>query len=195
LKDQGAEATSFSDSAASHSHAAEEDAPMLLTDLPNDTPYSTGHPAHATSSSPQLTSLPPTGAFPASSRQIDSEESGPAHHPIVDDDAHSDVSMPPLEFESDLEYEEDHVRHGGYDSISESGSDADAYDVEMTLLVDDGEQSDDEGSAFLNESTPHIPSTSPVADRDHQHVTVEEVEDQDQQRPGEWGSFQPVIMT
>jgi hypothetical protein len=192
LKDQGVEATSFSGPAASHSHAAEGDVPMPLADLPNDTPYSTEHPAHTASSSPQLTSLPPTGAFTASSRQIDSEESGFAHHPIVDDDARSDISMPPLEIESDLEYEEDHVRHGGYDSISES--DADAYDVEMTLLVDDGDRSDDEGSALLNESTPRLPSTSSAADRNHQHVTVEEVEDQDQQ-PGEWGSFQLVIMT
>jgi hypothetical protein len=166
---------------------------MLLADLPNDTPYSTEDLAHTTSSSPQLTSLPPTGAFIASSRQIDPEESRFAHHPVVDDDAHSDISMPPLEIESDLEYEEDHVRHGGYDSISES--DADAYDVEMTLLVDDGDRSDDEGSALLNEITPQLPSTSSAADRNHQHVTVEEVEDQDQQRPGKWGSFQPVVMT
>ncbi len=183
LKDQGVEATSFSGLAASHSHAAEGDVPMPLADLPNDAPYSMGHPAHAASSSPQLTSLPPPGAFTASSHQIDSEESEFAHHPIVDDDAHSDISMPPLEIESDLEYEEDHVRHGGYDSISES--DADAYDVEMTLLVDDGDRSDDEGSALLNESTPQLPPTSSAADRNHQHVTVEEVEDQDQQ-PGEW---------
>ena len=183
FKDQGVEATSFSGSDAFHSHAAEGDDQMLLADLPNDVPYSTGHPAHTTSSSPQLTSLPPAGAFTASSRQIDSEESEFAHHHIVDDDARSDISMPPLEIESDLEYEEDHVRHGGYDSLSES--DADAYDVEMHLLVDDGYGSDDEGSAVLNESTPQLPSTSPAADRNHQHVTVEEVEDRDEQRPGE----------
>ena len=54
---------------------------------------------------------------------------------------------------------------------------------------------DDEGSALLYEITPQLPSTSSAADRNHQHVTVEEVEDQDQQRPGEWGSFQPVMMT
>lgn len=166
---------------------------MLLADLPNDTPFSTGHPAHAASSSPLLTSLPPTGAFPASSHQIDPEESGFVHHPIVDVDARSDISMPPLEIESDSEYEEDHVHHGGYDSISES--DADAYDVEMTLLLDDGDRSDDEGSALLNEITPQLPSTSSAADRNHQHVTVEEVEDQNEQRPGEWGSFQPVLLT
>lgn len=166
---------------------------MLLADLPNDTPYSTGHTVHIRSSSPQLTSLPPTGAFTASSHQIDLEEPGFAHNHVVDDDARSDISMPPLEIESDLEYEEDHVRQGGYDSLSES--DADAYDVEMTLLVDDGDQSDDEGSALLNEGTPQLPSSLPPADRNHRHVTVEEVEDQNQQRPGEWGSFQPVIMT
>lgn len=165
---------------------------MHLAGFANDAPHSTGHPTHTLSSSPQLTSLPPTGAFTASSRQIDSEESGFTHHLIVDDDARSDVSMPPLEIESDLEYEEDHIRHGGYDSMSES--DADAYDVEMTLLVDDGDQSDVEGSALVNESTPQLPSTSSAADRNH-YVTVEEVEDQDQQQPGEWGSFQPVIMT
>lgn len=160
---------------------------MLLADLPNDTPYSTGLPTH-TSSSPQLTSLPPTGAFTASSRQIDSEESGFAHRHIVDDDARSDISMPPLEMESDLEYEEDHVRHGGYDSTSES--EADAYDVEMHLLVDDGYRSDDESSAVLDEDTPQLPSTSPVVDGNNQHVTVVEVEDEDQQRSGEWCSVQ-----
>ena len=192
LKDQGIETTPLSGLAASHSHAAEGDVPMHLAGFANDAPHSTGHPTHTLSSSPQLTSLPPTGAFTASSRQIDSEESGFTHHLIVDDDARSDVSMPPLEIESDLEYEEDHIRHGGYDSMSES--DADAYDVEMTLLVDDGDQSDVEGSALVNESTPQLPSTSSAADRNH-YVTVEEVEDQDQQQPGEWGSFQPVIMT
>jgi hypothetical protein len=158
---------------------------MLLADLPNDT-YPTGHPAHTTFPSPQSTestSLPPTGAFTAAWRQIDSEESGFVHHLIVDDDAQSDISMPPLEIESDLEYEEDHVRHGGYDSISES--DADAYDVEMTLLVDDGDQSDDEDSALRSESTPQLPPTSSAVDRNHHHVTVEEVEDQNQQQPGE----------
>jgi hypothetical protein len=160
---------------------------MLLADFANDTPYSTGHPAHTTSSSPQLTSLPPTGAFTASSRQIDSEEPGFSHHHIVDDDARSDISMPPLEMESDLEYEEDHVRHGGYDSTSES--DADAYDVEMHLLVDDGYRSDDESSALLNESTPQLPSTSSAADGNHQRVTIEEVEDQGQQPPGEGAAF------
>jgi len=136
---------------------------------------------------PQLTSLPPTGAFTASSRQIDSEESGFSHHHIVDDDARSDISMPPLEMESDLEYEEDHVRHGGYDSTSES--DADAYDVEMHLLVDDGYRSDDESSALLNESTPQLPSTSSATDGNHQRVTIEEVEDQGQQPPGEGAAF------
>jgi hypothetical protein len=95
--------------------------------------------------------------------------------------------MPSLEIESDLEYEEDHVRHGGYDSISES--DADAYDVEMTLLVDNADVSDDEGSVLLDESTPQLPSISSAADRNYQHVAVEEVEDQDRQRSGEWGNF------
>jgi len=163
---------------------------MLLADPPNDTPYSTGHPAHTTSSSPQLTPLPHTGAFAAASLPIDLEESGPAHSPIVDDDAHSDISMPPLEVESDSEYEEDHVRYVGYDSISES--DADAYDVEMTLLLDDGDRSDDEGSTLLNESTSPPPSTSSAPDRNSRHVTVEEVEDRGQQQRGEWGSTQPV---
>ena len=41
------------------------------------------------------------------------------------------------------------MRHGGYDSI-----DADSYDVETHILVDDGYRSDDESSDLLNESTP-----------------------------------------
>jgi hypothetical protein len=166
---------------------------MLIADPLNDTPYSTGHPAHLTSSSAQLTSLPHTGAFAASSRPIDSEEPGPVQHSVMDDDVRSDISIPPLEVESDLEYEEDHLRYGGYDSISES--DADAYDVEMTLLVDDGDGSDDEGSASLNESTPPLLSTSFAADRNQRHVVVEEVEDQDQQRAGEWAVCSLFIMT
>jgi hypothetical protein len=111
----------------------------------------------------------------------------------MDDDVHSDISMPPLELESDLEYEEDHLRYGGYDSISDS--DADAYDVEMTLLVDDGDPSDDEGFALPNEITPPLPSTSFTADRNRRHVVVEEVEDQDQQRTGECVAYSLFIMT
>lgn len=161
---------------------------MLLADPLDDTAHSMGHPAHATSSSPQLTSLPPTGAFVASpsSYPIDSDEPEPAHHSVVDDDMRSDTSMPPLEIESDSEYEGDHLRYGGYDSISES--EADAYDVEMTLLVDD-DQSDDEGFALPDESTPPLPPTSFATDSNRRHVMVEEVEDQDQQRGGEWASY------
>jgi hypothetical protein len=102
--------------------------------------------------------------------------------------------MPPLEIESDSEYGEDHLRYGGYDSISES--DADAYDVEMTLLVDDGDLSDDEDSAALpDESTPPLPPTSLAANSNQRHVMVEEVEDQDQQRAGKWAANYLFIMT
>ena len=91
FEDQGVKATSFSfsSSAASHSHVAEGDDPMLLADLPNDTPYSTDcykltlHPLRRS----------PTGASPHH-RQIDSEESGFALHHIVDDDGCSDISIP-----------------------------------------------------------------------------------------------------
>jgi hypothetical protein len=169
---------------------------MLLADPPNDTPYPTGDPTQITSSAPRLTSLPHTSALTASpsSHLIDSEGPVPAHHSVTDDDVRSDISMPPLEIESDSEYGEDHLRYGGYDSISES--DADAYDVEMTLLVDDGDLSDDEDSAALpDESTPPLPPTSFAANSNPRHVMVEEVEDQDQQRTGEWAAFYLFIMT
>lgn len=168
---------------------------MLLADPLNDMPYSMGHPAHITSSAPQLTSLPHTSAFIASpsTHPIDSEEPGPAHHSVTDDDVRSDISMPPLEIESDSEYGEDGLRYGGYDSISES--EADAYDVEMTLLVDDGDLSDEEDSAALpDESAPPLPSTSFAANSNQRHVMVEEVEDQDQQRAGEWAAYCLFIM-
>jgi hypothetical protein len=111
----------------------------------------------------------------------------------MDDDVRSDISMPPLELESDLEYEEDHLRYGGYDSISES--DADAYDVEMTLLVDDGDGSDDGGFALPDESTPPLPPPLSAADRNPRHVVVEEVEDQDQRRAGKWAACSLFILT
>jgi hypothetical protein len=180
-----------SGSSASHPHAADGDVQMLLADPLDDTPHSTEHPALITSSSSQLTSLPHTSAFPTSSRPIDLELHGPADHSVMDDDVHSDISMPPLEVESDSEYDEDHIRYGGYDSRSES--DVDAYDVEMHLLVDDGDLSDDEGSALPNGSTP--PLAPFPAHRNQRHVVVEEVEDQDQQRAGEWAAYGPSIVT
>ncbi|KAH9969853.1 hypothetical protein BC827DRAFT_39986 [Russula dissimulans] len=91
--------------------------------------------------------------------------------------------MPPLYDASDSEYEEDHIHHGENDLTSES--DIDAYDVEMTLLVDDGDLSDYEDSVIPNEGAPALSSTPFAAmdsDTSRRRVVVEEVEDRDQQR-------------
>jgi hypothetical protein len=183
--------TSSPDSPASH--AADEDVEMLLFANPlGDTPYSTTLPAHAAadtdSSQSQSTSLPDTSALATSHQSMDSVSEVPEiPYPFsIDDDARSDTSMPPLYDASDSEYEEDHIHHGENDLTSES--DIDAYDVEMTLLVDDGDLSDYEDSVIPNEGAPALSSTPFAAmdsDTSRRRVVVEEVEDRDQQRTGE----------
>ena len=167
---------------------------MLFADPPSDmSPYTT-YSAYSTSDSSQLPSLPPTGAPATSSHDshaVDSEALEAPHPSVIDIDARSDTSMPPLYDASDSEYDGDSFRHPGYGSMSES--DADAYDVEMTLLVDDdSDASDDENPALPSESAlpPSVPSVADNSHRTHRHiVVVEEVEDEGQQRTGEFMTY------
>lgn len=176
--------------ASPNSPAADDDVEMFIADPPTDSLYSTADLTDSTPDSSQLTSLPHTGTLATSSLPADSEAPEITHPSVIDDDAHSDTSMPPLYDASDSEAEEDHLRHGGYDSMSES--EVDAYDVEMTLLIDHGDLSDEEDSALPNDRSPQLPSTPlDTADsyRIYRHVIVEEVEDQDQQRTGKWAAL------
>ena len=162
---------------------------MLLPDPPSDTPSYMTYPTYSTSDLSQLISLPHTSALATSSHPVDSEAPEATHPPFIDIDARSDTSMPPLYDASDSESEEDHVRHRGYDSMSDS--DAEAYDVEMTLLVDDGDLSEDEDIALSSENVLPLPYIPGVADNSNHHrrVVVEEVEDEAQQRTGEWAAL------
>lgn len=161
---------------------------MLFADPLSDMPSYTTYSAYSTSDSSQLPSLPRTSASATSSHDshgVALEALEATHPPVVDIDARSDTSMPPLYDASDSEYEEDddNLRHREYDSMSESA--ADAYDVEMTLLVDDGDASDDEDPALS------APSVADNSHRNHRHVAVEEVEEEGQQRTGEWAALRP----
>ncbi|KAI0301113.1 hypothetical protein B0F90DRAFT_1925534 [Multifurca ochricompacta] len=185
--DHGREMTSSPGSAASH--AADEDVEMLLADPPIGTPYTSLHSPHFTPHSSRSPSLMPTTDNPTTfSPPIDSEVPQFPHLPVTDDEARSDTSMPPLFDASDSEYEEDYLHHGVYDSMSES--EADARDVEMTLLFDDGDLSDNEDSppSPPNEGVALPESAASMAavegNENPRHVTVEEIEDQDQQRIG-----------
>ena len=163
---------------------------MLVPDSPSDTPSYPTYSAYATS---DLSQLPHTSAQAIQSHPVDSEVSEGTHPPAIDIDARSDTSMPPLYDASDSESEEDH-HHRGYDSMSES--DADAYDVEMTLLVDDGDPSDDEHAALPSESAPFHPPIPPlvdISDRDYRRVVIEEVEDEERHRTGERAAIRPCL--
>ena len=170
---------------------------MLFADPASDTPSYTTYSHYSTSDSSQLPSLLRTGAPATSSHgshAVNSEALEATHLPVIDIDARSDTSMPPLYDASDSEYEEDSLRHRGYDSMSES--DADAYDVEMTLLADDGDASDDEDAALPSESAlpRSFPSMADTSRRNHRHVAVEEVEEEGQQRTGEWAVLRPTVV-
>lgn len=165
---------------------------MLFAEPTSDMHSYTTNSAYSTSHSSQLPSLPRTGAPTTSSQDsqaVDLDAPEATHPPVIDIDARSDTSMPPLYDASDSEYDQDSFRHHGYDSMSES--DADAYDVEMALLVDDNDPSDDEDPALPSESAlpPSAPSVADYSHRNHRHVVVvEEVEDEGQQRTGEFMS-------
>ena len=165
-----------------------EDVEMLFADPASDMPSDATNSPYSTSDSSQSPSLPRTGAPATSSHDSHAVEPEAFDATLIDIDTRSDTSMPPLYDASDSEYE-DGLRHPAYDSMSDS--DADAYDVEMTLLVDDGDASDDEEPALPSENA--LPSFDPsVADnspRNHRHVAVEEVEDEGQQRTGEWAAL------
>jgi len=104
--------------------------------------------------------------------------------------------MPPLYDASDSESGEEHFHRNVYDFMSES--EADAHDVEMTLLFDDGNFSDVDGAAYLEDAVPPPSDVVTMAEGSvnhhvNHHVTVEEVEDQDLPHTGECAGLQPVL--
>ena len=171
-----------------------EDVEMHFADPASDMPSHTTYSPYSTSDSSQLPSLPRTGAPATSSHDSHAVDSEAFDATLIDIDARSDTSMPPLYDASDSEYEEESLRHRAYDSMSDS--DADAYDVEMALLVDDGDASDDEDPALPSESTlpSLVPSMADSSHRNHRHVAVEEVEDEGQQRTGEWADLRSTVV-
>jgi hypothetical protein len=181
LKNQGFGVTSLPGSTASH--ALDEDVEMLLADPASSTHFTIPHPSESVPDSSQPSSLRPAGVLATSSSPLDWV---PPHLPrpsTMDDDARSVTSMPPLYEASDVDSEEGHLHHGVYDFMSDS--EADAHDVEMTLFVDDGDLSDHEDTVLLMNNS----SAATEDSRDRRHVTVEEVEDQDQQQTGQCNSF------
>jgi hypothetical protein len=173
--------TSLPGSAASH--ALDEDVEMLLADPSSSTHFTIPHPYQPTAES---SSLPPTGVLATSLSPFDIGAPQPAYPSLMDDDARSVASLPPLYDASDSEFEEGHLNHGVYDFMSDS--EADAHDVEMILLVDNEDLSDHEG-VVLPQSTP---SAATEDSRDPRHVTLEEIEDHEdqvQQQTGECNGF------
>ena len=186
-KNQGRSVTSLPGSPASH--ALDEDVEMLLADPSSDTHFTISDMSHPEANSPQLSPSPPTGTLATSSPPIDLEAPQPPHvyAYVMDDDARSVASMPPLYEASDSGSDESHFNHGVYDFMSES--EGDAHEVEMTLLLDEGDFSDHEGAVFPRST----PSAAAEDSGNLRHVTVEEVEDHDQQRTGKCGVSCPCL--
>ena len=91
--------------------------------------------------------------------------------------------MPPLFDASDSESGEEPFQRNVYDFMSDS--EADAHDVEMTLMLDDGHFSDNDGATYLDDDVV-LPSSDTMATVDgnmNHHVMVEE--DQDLPHVGE----------
>lgn len=159
-------------------HPVDEDVDMLPALLSSTAPRATAaHPFSPTPDLSQSPSLPPWGSLATSSSHspIDSDVS---QFPVIDDDARSDTSMPPLYDASDSESGEEHFHQNVYDFMSES--EADAHDVEMTLLLDDGNFSDGDGEVYLDDVVPPPSSAVTTAEGNvNRHVMVEDVEDRD----------------
>ncbi|KAF8272794.1 hypothetical protein EI94DRAFT_1677516 [Lactarius quietus] len=135
-------------------HPVDEDVDMLSAVHPSTTPLVTA--ADPLSPSPGLSpspSLPPSGFLaPSSHSLIDSDLSHLPHPSTIDDDARSDISMPPLYDASDSESGEEPFLRNVYDFMSDS--EVDAHDVEMTLMLDDGNFSDSGGATYMDDVVP-----------------------------------------
>ncbi|KAI9443427.1 hypothetical protein H4582DRAFT_1192975 [Lactarius indigo] len=171
------EAMSLPGSPSPHPVDEDGDAEMLPAGFPSTVPRATvAHPFPLTPDLSQSPSLPPSGPLASSSHSpIDWGVSHLSHPSVIDDDARSDTSMPPLYDASDSESGEEHFHRNAYDFMSDS--EADAHDVEMTLLFDD----DGDVAAYLDDAVPPPLSdevTTAEGSANH-HVTVEEVQDQD----------------
>ncbi|KAH9168737.1 hypothetical protein EDB89DRAFT_1563891 [Lactarius sanguifluus] len=150
-------------------HPVDEDVEMLPAGFLSTAPRATvAHPFPPTPDLSQSPSLPPSGSLASSSHS-------PIDYPsVIDDDARSDTSMPPLYDASDSESGEEHFHRNVYDSMSDS--EADAHDVEMTLLFDD----DGDSAVYLDDAVPPLSDAVTTAEGSvNHHVTVEEVQDQD----------------
>ncbi|KAH9002815.1 hypothetical protein EDB86DRAFT_217472 [Lactarius hatsudake] len=163
------EAMSLPGSSAPHPVDEDEDVEMLPAGFPSTAPRATvAHPFPPTPDLSRSPSLPPSGSLASSSHS-------PIDYPsVIDDDARSDTSMPPLYDASDSESGEEHFHRNVYDFMSDS--EADAHDVEMTLLFDD----DGDVAAYLDDAVPPLSDAVTTAEGSvNHHVTVEEVQDQD----------------
>ncbi|KAH8989125.1 hypothetical protein EDB92DRAFT_906946 [Lactarius akahatsu] len=177
------EAMSLPGSPAPHPVDEDEDVEMLPAGFPSTAPRATvAHPFPPTPDLSQSPSLPPLGSLASSSHS-------PIDYPsVIDDDARSDTSMPPLYDASDSESGEEHFHGNVYDFMSDS--EADAHDVEMTLLFDD----DGDGAASLDDAVPPLSDAVTTAEGSvNRHVTVEEVQDQDLPHTGECAGLQRAM--
>ena len=134
--------------------------------------------AHSHSPSPDLSPSPPSGFLATSSSSshslLDSNVPHIPHPSVIDDDARSDTSMPPLYDASDSESGEEPSHGNVYDFMSDS--EADAHDVEMTLTLDDGNFSDSDGANYLLDDVvlPPLDTMATAEGNINHHVTVEE---------------------
>ena len=162
---------------------------MLSAVHPTTAPLVTA--AHSLSPSPGLSPSPlgfATSTSTSLPSLIDSDVSHIPHPSVIDDDARSDTSMPPLFDASDSESGEEPFQRNVYDFMSDS--EADAHDVEMTLMLDDGHFSDNDGATYLDDDVV-LPSSDTMATVDgnmNHHVMVEE--DQDLPHVGECSHLQ-----
>jgi hypothetical protein len=129
--------------------------------------------AHLPSPSPDLSPSPLGLATSSLPSLIDSDVSHIPHPFVIDDDARSDTSMPPLYDASDSESGEEPFHHNVYDFTSDS--EVDAHDVEMTLFLDDGNLSDSDGATYLDDVVlPPSDTMTTVDGNMNHHVMVEE---------------------
>lgn len=161
---------------------------MLPVVHPSTAPLVTA--AHPLSPSLDLSpspSLLPSGPLATSSSSshslIDSDVSHLPYPSVIDDDARSDTSMPPLYDASDSESGEEPFHRNVYDFMSDS--EADAHDVEMTLLLDDGNFSDSDGATYLDDIVPPPSDAMTTAGEGNMNHLVTVEQDQHLSHTGE----------